>query len=633
MGTLTGPGLGKFVCSDLATCSLSDLGTADAGDITSGTFGLARIPTMDDAHIPDLETLSYGGTFAEAQIPNLPASKITTGTFGDARIPILPINRYGSAVLVDGSRAMEGTLNIGDHVIDNSRRYMFGGGHEVSLRSVGTYDLYVESKDALHWSNVWMGNLAANKAAFYGTVNVQGHPLTGVVAPTSGSHAANKTWVDSHNWGAGDITEGTFTESRIPYLPTTKITSGTFDSDRIPILPISRYGSAVLVDGSRSMEGTFSMGTHEIDHLKKVMFREEHDVALITEGTYLVSLTNKAESVWGNQSLGWLYVYGGVNMYGYPLTGVTTPTQGSHAANKNYVDNHIWEANDITTGTFSEDRIPNLPTTKITEGTFGAARIPVLPTDRYGSAVLLTGDQTIGGTKTFGDIPLLPAVDPTSDNEAARKAYVDAQGGAGIGTHANEYHDPDMLCTNGSNAMAGTLNMGNHLVDDVKKIGFRDIHNTALITEGTYSISVVNKAESVWGNIETGYSYVHAGFAWYIEDKQAGVNLSGGNLVFLHSDSKWLKTDADTGSATRGLLGIAMAAISANNTGKVCILGRVYNAGWSWTTGATLYVSCTTGGITETAPSGSGDSVRKIGHALSSTTIIFNPDATILEIT
>ena len=285
MGSLTGPGLGKFVCSDLATCSLNDLGTADAGDITSGTFGLARIPTMDDAHIPDLETLGYGGTFAEAQIPDLPTTKITEGTFGAARIPVLPTDRYGSAVLVDGSRAMEGTLNI-----------------------------------------------------------------------------------------------------------------------------------------------------------------------------------------------------------------------------------------------------------------------------------------------------------------------------------------------------------GNHLIDDVKKIGFRDIHDVALITEGTYSISVVNKAESVWGNIECGYSYVHAGFAWYIEDKQAGVNLSAGNLVFLHSDSKWLKTDADTESATRGLLGIAMAAISANNTGKVSIFGRVYNAGWSWTPGATLYVSCTVGGITETAPLGSGDQVRKIGHALSSTTIIFNPDATITEL-
>ena len=286
MGSLTGPGLGKFVCSDLATCSLNDLGTADAGDITSGTFGLARIPTMDDAHIPDLETLGYGGTFAEAQIPDLPTTKITEGTFSVPRIPILPTNRYGSAVLVDGSRSMEGTLNI-----------------------------------------------------------------------------------------------------------------------------------------------------------------------------------------------------------------------------------------------------------------------------------------------------------------------------------------------------------GNHLIDDVKKIGFRDIHDVALITEGTYTISVLTKDESSWGVLRAGYFSAYSGLVWTIGDKQAGEALSGGNLVYMKSDGKWWKTDADVEATTKGLLGIAMANISANTAGRVLIFGRVTAAGWSWTVGAPVYVSCTTGGLTQTAPSGSGDQVRKIGHALSSDTIIFNPDATILEIT
>ena len=211
----------------------------------------------------------------------------------------------------------------------------------------------------------------------------------------------------------------------------------------------------------------------------------------------------------------------------------------------------------------------------ITSGTFNADRIPILPTDRYGSAVLVDG----------------------------------------------------------SRAMAGTLNIGNHLIDDVSKIGFRDIHDVALITEGTYSISAVNKAESVWGNIECGYSYVHAGFAWYIEDKVAGEDLEGAHLVFLKSDSKWWKTDADVEATTKGMLGLVMQTKSAGQTVRVLLFGRASFTGWGLTVGATQYVSCAKGLITETAPSGSGDQVRKIGHALSSTTIIFNPDATILEIT
>jgi hypothetical protein len=44
------------------------------------------------------------------------------------------------------------------------------------------------------------------------------------------------------------------------------------------------------------------------------------------------------------------------------------------------------------------------------------------------TAVLLTGNQTIAGVKTFTSIPVLPASDPTTDNQAVRKAYVDTIG-------------------------------------------------------------------------------------------------------------------------------------------------------------------------------------------------------------
>lgn len=35
--------------------------------------------------------------------------------------------------------------------------------------------------------------------------------------------------------------------------------------------------------------------------------------------------------------------------------------------------------------------------------------------------------ETINGVKTFGSIPVLPASDPTTDNQAVRKSYADAQ--------------------------------------------------------------------------------------------------------------------------------------------------------------------------------------------------------------
>ena len=39
----------------------------------------------------------------------------------------------------------------------------------------------------------------------------------------------------------------------------------------------------------------------------------------------------------------------------------------------------------------------------------------------------LVNDLTVGGTATYLNIPVLPAIDPTTDNQAARKGYVDAQ--------------------------------------------------------------------------------------------------------------------------------------------------------------------------------------------------------------
>lgn len=57
-----------------------------------------------------------------------------------------------------------------------------------------------------------------------------------------------------------------------------------------------------------------------------------------------------------------------------------------------------------------------------------ADRIITIP-NLTGGLVLDANDQTIAGVKTFSSIPVLPASNPTSDNQAARKAYVDSQVG------------------------------------------------------------------------------------------------------------------------------------------------------------------------------------------------------------
>ena len=82
--------------------SLSGL-TAD--NITSGVFGLARIPTLDNSKISALDAAKLTGTIAsgrlsliEADIPNLSAAKITSGVLSSAdRIPTLPSSKIDSS--------------------------------------------------------------------------------------------------------------------------------------------------------------------------------------------------------------------------------------------------------------------------------------------------------------------------------------------------------------------------------------------------------------------------------------------------------------------------------------------------------------------------------------------------------
>jgi len=69
-----------------------------------------------------------------------------------------------------------------------------------------------------------------------------------------------------------------------------------------------------------------------------------------------------------------------------------------------------------TDGTLSGNSDSSIPTEKAVK-TYADAR--------KAECVALTGDQTVAGIKTLSSIPVLPASDPTTDNQAVRKAYVD----------------------------------------------------------------------------------------------------------------------------------------------------------------------------------------------------------------
>jgi hypothetical protein len=116
--------------------------------------------------------------------------------------------------------------------------------------------------------------------------------------------------------------------------------------------------------------------------------------------------------------------------------------------------------------------------------------------------------------------------------------------------------------------------------------------------------------------------------------------VAAGQLVVFTNNGTigWHLADADTTTESTGLLGISLSARvdgNANTTG-VLVRGFARSSTYYTTTGNSdiLYVSNTPGGITDTAPTGSGDVVRIIGYMINDTTdlIFFCPDTTWVQL-
>jgi len=115
----------------------------------------------------------------------------------------------------------------------------------------------------------------------------------------------------------------------------------------------------------------------------------------------------------------------------------------------------------------------------------------------------------------------------------------------------------------------------------------------------------------------------------------AGENLAFGSVCYLKSDGKYWKTDADA-ATTMPCRVMALGSIDADASGSFLRLGFARDDSWQtspeWTKGASLYPSTDAGGITTTAPSGSGDQVQEIGHVYSAAVIFFDPSPIVIEV-
>lgn len=111
----------------------------------------------------------------------------------------------------------------------------------------------------------------------------------------------------------------------------------------------------------------------------------------------------------------------------------------------------------------------------------------------------------------------------------------------------------------------------------------------------------------------------------------SGVTL--GNGVYITSAGEIAKADADL-TTTMPAIGIALET-KTSAACQVLISGYMRDNTWAWTDGGVnglIYVSTTAGAMTQTPPSGSGDQVQVIGHAVGADYILVMPSPVLVEV-
>jgi hypothetical protein len=111
----------------------------------------------------------------------------------------------------------------------------------------------------------------------------------------------------------------------------------------------------------------------------------------------------------------------------------------------------------------------------------------------------------------------------------------------------------------------------------------------------------------------------------------ANASLAASRLVYIVSNSTVAYADASV-NATCHTIGITTSTIASGAKGTILLRGYYRDTAWSFTPGASLWLSTTSGNVTQTAPSGSGEQVINVGYAYTATIGYFVFDTTWIEL-
>lgn len=334
------------------------------------------------------------------------------------------------------------------------------------------------------------------------------------------------------------------------------------------------------------------------------------------------------------------------SMGGFKLTNVATPTAGTDAANKDYVDA-------VQQGLDVKQSVRALSDSNVALS--GGATLSIDGVSlANGDRVLLVGqtDATQNGIYVVSGIGSAYALTRSTDADA------DAEVTAGMFTFVTEgttYADTGwVLATNDAIVVdttelsfiqfssAGQITAGDGLTKTGQDLSVNVDDSTIEIVTDTLQvkdsgISTAKIADAAVDENKLASSVAGDGLSGgagsalavdYAETftNSSGVAISAGDAVVIESDGSISLADADTANLNDRELGIALEGIADSASGRVMVRPGGIVGGYTGLTRGEVFVSATPGAPSNTAPSASGQSVYRVGYAISATQVRFMPE-------
>lgn len=247
-------------------------------------------------------------------------------------------------------------------------------------------------------------------------------------------------------------------------------------------------------------------------------------------------------------------------------------------------------------------------------------------------AVSYNGSSYICILESTGNLP----TNETYWNLMAQKG----SDGAGSGDVVGPATNTDSYIPQWDGANSKTLKNGLALDTDLSSVSASDDSvPSAKATKAMGDLKLPLAGGTMTGDIDLGESNIiydaimsadNKGAGDIVDDIVAGETIAFPQLVYLKSDGKWWKADADAIASTL-LLGLSLESKNADEAVKVLLRGFVRDDDWNWTVGGRIYASVTEGSLSQTAPTGEDDVVAIAGYALHADRMYFCPDNARIE--